>query len=415
MLYVGPAYEQIWGRSTQGLYQQSTDFIEAVNPDDRPCMYTMLDQHTRGEHSIIEYRIVRPNGEVRWILYRAFPFRDHPRNGYRVAGVAEDITERKQAEEALRQMNDILEQPVTERIAALSAANTELSKATRLKDESLASMSHELLTPLNATLELSEAVQEQLFGPLTDKQDQSLRRITESGSHLLALITDILDLSKIEAGKVHLTLTSVDVAGVCQASLRLIRESARKNQQHVTSHVDPAVSTLLAEERRLKQMLVNLLHNAVKFTYDHWCIGLEVMGHPDGQLMAFTVWDAGIGIAVADRGRLFQPFVQLDSSLARHHAGTGGGHASRLSRSRPHPRPGACSPPPRWPRSGPCWRLSAPGGSAAGVAASCVCVSALESAPGERPERCRRRDRRVAIGRRTAPVGRLFEESLMYV
>jgi signal transduction histidine kinase len=150
----------------------------------------MLDQHTRGERSIIEYRIVRPNGEVRWILDRAFPFREHLRNGYRVAGVAEDITERKQAEEALRQMNDVLEQRVAERTADLRAANAELAKATRLKDEFLASMSHGLRTPLNAILGLSEALQEQVYGPLTDKQDQSLRRIAESGYHLLALIRE---------------------------------------------------------------------------------------------------------------------------------------------------------------------------------------------------------------------------------
>lgn len=321
ILYISPAYEQIWGRSTQTLYQQSTDFIEAVHPDDRPCVYAMLDQHTRGEQRIIEYRIVRPTGEVRWILDRAFPFRDHPQDGYRVAGVAEDITERKQAEEALRQMNDILEQRVTERIAALSAANTELSKATRLKDEFLASMSHELRTPLNAILGLSEALQEQVYGSLTEKQHQSLHRIEESGRHLLALITDILDLSKIEAGKVELTVSPVDAAGVCQASLCLIRENAQQKHLHVTSQVAPAVSTLLADERRLKQMLVNLLSNAVKFTPEEGCGMLEVTGHPDERVVSFTVSDTGIGIA--DMERLFQPFVQLDSSLACHHAGTG--------------------------------------------------------------------------------------------
>jgi signal transduction histidine kinase len=101
-----------------------------------------------------------------------------------------DITERKQVEAVLRQMNDVLEQRVAERTADLSAANAELAKATRLKDEFLASMSHELRTPLNAILGLSEALQEQVYGPLTDKQDQSLRRIAESGYHLLALIRE---------------------------------------------------------------------------------------------------------------------------------------------------------------------------------------------------------------------------------
>jgi CheY-like chemotaxis protein len=134
-------------------------------------------------------------------------------------------------------------------------------------------------------------------------------------------------LSKIEAGKVELTISPVDAAGVCQASLRLIRENAQKKHLHVTSHVDPAVSTLLADERRLKQMLVNLLSNAVKFTPEEGCVGLEVTGHPDERVVSFTVWDTGIGIAEADMERLFQPFVQLDSSLARHHPGTGLGLA----------------------------------------------------------------------------------------
>jgi CheY-like chemotaxis protein len=192
-----------------------------------------------------------------------------------------------------------------------------------LKDEFLASMSHELRTPLNAILGLSEALQEQVYGSLTDKQGQSLRRIEESGRLLLALITDILDLSKIEAGKVEINVTPVDVEGVCQASLRLIRESAQKKQLQVTLHVDPGVSMLLADERRLKQMLVNLLSNAVKFTPAGGSIGLEVEGDSDEQMVHCTVWDTGIGIAEVDRERMFHPFVQLDSSLARHHNGTG--------------------------------------------------------------------------------------------
>lgn len=118
-----------------------------------------------------------------------------------------------------------------------------------------------------------------------------------------------------------MTVSPVDAAGVCQASLCLIRENAQQKHFHVTSQVDPAVSTLLADERRLKQMLVNLLRNAVKFTPEEGCVMLEVTGHPDERVVSFTVSDTGIGIA--DMERLLQPFVQLDSSLARHHAGTG--------------------------------------------------------------------------------------------
>ncbi|MGE3541929.1 MAG: response regulator [Candidatus Tectimicrobiota bacterium] len=325
MLYISPAYQQIWGRSAQSLYEHAMDFVAAVHPDDQASVHAMLAQHARGEDTSIEYRIVRPDGEVRWILDRAFPFQDPAQGVHRVAGVAEDITERKQATEALREINEVLEQRVTERTAALSMANTALAQATRLKDEFLASMSHELRTPLNAILGLSEALQEQVYGPLTDKQSQSLHRIEESGRHLLALITDILDLSKIEAGKVTLQLTPVDVEGLCQASLRLLRESAEKKQLRLTATVSPSVQAqaLLADERRLKQMLVNLLSNAVKFTPPEGSIGLDVSGSAAEAMVSFTVWDTGVGIAEADKARLFQPFVQLDSSLARHHAGTG--------------------------------------------------------------------------------------------
>jgi PAS domain S-box-containing protein len=323
ILYINPAYEQLWGRSAQALYQQATDFIEAVQTEDRAEVYTMLEQHKRSEHSQVEYRVVQPNGEVRWIADRSFPFRDPKRGVLRVAGIAEDITAQKQAEAVLHQTNELLEQRVAERTAALSAANAELARATRLKDEFLASMSHELRTPLNAILGLSEALQEQVYGSLTTKQRQSLRRIEESGRHLLELITDILDLSKIAAGKVELQMTTVNIAQACQASIRLIQESAQQKRLSVTLRLDPQVHFLVADERRLKQMCVNLLSNAVKFTPPGGSIGLEVTGYPDAERLHVTVWDTGIGIAEADVERLFQPFVQLDSSLARHHDGTG--------------------------------------------------------------------------------------------
>ncbi len=134
---------------------------------------------------------------------------------------------------------------------------------------------------------------------------------------------DILDLSKISTGTVKLDRTSVDVDLVCQASLRLISELARKKRLKVTTMIDSAVTTIYADERRLKQVLVNLLNNAVKFTPEGGQIGLEVEGDFEKHLVDFTVWDTGIGIATEDLERLFQPFMQLDATLSRKYGGVG--------------------------------------------------------------------------------------------
>ena len=220
-----------------------------------------------------------------------------------------------------------LEQRVAERTAELSMTNAELARAARLKDEFLANMSHELRTPLNAILGLSEALQEQTFGPLNEEELEALHDIEESGRHLLALINDILDLSKIEAGKLDLQLETISVAAVTQASLRLIKQAAHSKRLEVLHTVDETVTTVTADERYLKQILINLLSNAVKFTPAGGQLGLEVSGDPVQDAIRFTVWDNGIGISADDMERLFQPFVQLDSRLDRQYAGTGLGLA----------------------------------------------------------------------------------------
>jgi PAS domain S-box-containing protein len=238
-----------------------------------------------------------------------------------------EIAERQRAEAALEEERALLARRVAERTADLSAANAELARAARLKDEFLASMSHELRTPLNAVLGLSEALQEEVYGPLSERQHKSLRTIEESGRHLLALINDILDVSKVEAGKLELEIGPVSVESVCQASLGLIKQAAHKKRLKVSSSFDSAVEILQADQRRLKQILVNLLSNAVKFTPEGGEVGLEVVGDAEREVAHFTVWDTGIGILSEEMGRLFQPFVQLDSSLSRQYTGTGLGLA----------------------------------------------------------------------------------------
>ena len=209
----------------------------------------------------------------------------------------------------------------------LRLTNAELEHAARLKDEFLANMSHELRTPLSAILIIGESLQEQVYGPLTDKQQKALRDVVESGQHLLALINDILDLSKIEAGKVELQPGPVNVAAVCQASLRLVREQAIKKNHSVALLLPSDSLTIRADERRLKQILVNLLSNAVKFTPDGGKIGLEVHAGRCSSDIRFAVRDTGIGIRPELQSRLFQPFVQLDSALNRQFGGTGLGLA----------------------------------------------------------------------------------------
>jgi signal transduction histidine kinase/DNA-binding response OmpR family regulator len=221
----------------------------------------------------------------------------------------------------------LLAQRVAERTAELSAANAELGRAARLKDEFLASMSHELRTPLNSVLGLSESMQEEVYGPINDRQRQTLRHIEESGRHLLELINDILDLSKLEAGKLDLDVEEVVTAQVCQASLRLVKQTATQKRLTLSLNIDRAVTVLQADARRLTQMLINLLSNAVKFTPEGGAIGLDVVGDAAAGRVHLTVWDTGIGIAADDLPRLFQSFVQLDSRLAREYTGTGLGLA----------------------------------------------------------------------------------------
>ena len=245
----------------------------------------------------------------------------------------QELTERQQAETQLRQSNH-----------QLAVSNQELARATRLKDEFLASMSHELRTPLNAILGMSEGLQDEAFGTLNDRQQKSLATISKSGKHLLALINDILDLSKIEANKLQLEITEVSIATLCQNSLILVKELAHKKQIRLTTQLPESLKRIKiqVDDRRCRQVLINLLSNAVKFTPAGGSITLDVRltergltppipsqqpTTPASWQIVFSIIDTGIGIAPENIPKLFQSFVQIDSSLSRQYAGTGLGLA----------------------------------------------------------------------------------------
>jgi PAS domain S-box-containing protein len=246
----------------------------------------------------------------------------------------------------------------------LLQTNEELARATRLKDEFLANMSHELRTPLNAILGLTEGLQEEVFGQLTPEQRKTIQTIERSGSHLLELINDILDVAKIESGQLELDCTFTAIAYLCQSSITFIKQQALKKHIHLKTDIIPNLPELWLDERRMRQVLINLLNNAVKFTPEGGQITLTVNRHrrlislespplegitrirthrtpwerdigmrndEDYQsvkhYIQISIKDTGIGIAPEDINKLFKPFIQIDSALNRQYAGTGLGLA----------------------------------------------------------------------------------------
>ena len=202
--------------------------------------------------------------------------------------------------------------------------NRQLEIASQHKSEFLANMSHELRTPLNAVIGFSEVLLDRMFGEVNDKQDEYLRDIRESGSHLLSLINDILDLSKVEAGRLELELTEFDLPEAIEQALMLVRERAARRGITIDQAIDERLGDIRADERKVKQVLLNLFSNAIKFTPDGGRI--EVRGAPVDSVVEVSVSDTGIGIAPEDQEAVFEEFRQV-GTVSRRIEGTGLGLA----------------------------------------------------------------------------------------
>ncbi|HEY3475525.1 MAG TPA: response regulator, partial [Anaerolineales bacterium] len=329
-IYVSPQIRSILGYTPEEWLADPHFWQTRLHPEDRDwVIHTVEQSDVSGRPTRMEYRMFARDGRLVWFHDQAVLVRDQRGQPLFWQGLKLDITKRKQDEDEILKLNAELERRVQER-------TTELERALRARDEFLASMSHELRTPLNAILGLSESLAELTAGPLNEKQLRYVSTIRESGNHLLSLINDILDLARIDAGQIVLNITEVDLMRVCQASLRMIHQLAFKKSQHVSLEVDEGINSIWADERRLKQILVNLLSNAVKFTPPGGRLGLEVVSDRQEKRVMFTVWDNGIGIGEKDLARLFQPFVQLNSSLAREASGTGLGLALVAQMARLH-------------------------------------------------------------------------------
>ena len=305
MTRMNRAFEHLTGYRAEQLIGHTMDDVGLVSIDGETNIVNPSPLYN--QLTTTDFRLTDVHGSIRNVGARMFGLTI---GGYQYyLSTMRDITTEKKVEETLRQ------------------ANAELARAGRTKDEFLANMSHELRTPLNAILALSESLQEEIAGPLNERQMISLSHIEASGRHLLSLINDILDLSKVEAGRLELQLDTIAVADVCQSSLMFVKEMALKKTIKVALHLNDPMAEMEVDARRLKQMLVNLLNNAVKFTPANGHVRLEVTTNATEGVICFLVYDTGIGITPDDLSRLFQPFQQLDAGLSRSHEGTGLGLA----------------------------------------------------------------------------------------
>jgi PAS domain S-box-containing protein len=274
---------------------------------------------------------MRRNGERVWIAWTNRIVRDAHGQGAEILSVGTDITARRQAQEEVRRLNEDLqrhaeelERRVAERTAELAVARDRAQAADHLKSAFLATMSHELRTPLNSIIGFTGIVLKGLAGPLTAEQHKQLDMVRASARHLLNLINDVLDISKIEAGELTVHCEPVDLQPTISKAAGIVRPLAERKGLAFRVQVPPDLGQTLSDERRVQQVLLNLLTNAVKFT-DRGEVALTV--EMTSNAVHMRVEDTGIGIKPEDLAIVFQPFRQVDSGTTRNYEGTGLGLA----------------------------------------------------------------------------------------
>jgi len=310
-VYFSPRWKSMFGYKDNELLNSIETFRKLIHPADRDLIRVAEEAYVdgfSGEYRC-EFRVRHKSGQYVDILSRGFVVRDSiTEKPIRFVGTHVDITER----------NRIL--------VELQEAKNAAEAASRTKSSFLANMSHELRTPLNSIIGFSEVLVDGTFGTLNDKQARYQQHILTAGRHLLSLISDLLDLSKIEAGKMELEPSHCEIGEIIRGSLVLIQERAARHALHVDCQfVGDLSAGIVADERKLKQIMFNLLSNAAKYTQDGGAISVVAECGKDEIVVRVT--DTGIGIAAEDLDRVFEEFEQIDSGYAKTQQGTGLGLA----------------------------------------------------------------------------------------
>ena len=299
-------------------------FRSCVHPDDREAVAAAFRQSVADRTPYqIEHRLLMADGRIKWVQERCESVFDADGKPLRSVGTVQDITERREWAQRLSTMNEQLERQVAERTAELRAALDAARQSSLAKSSFLSGMSHELRTPMNAILGFSQLLQMQALPP---QQMDAVNEIRSAGQHLLSLIDDLLDLTRIEAGKLAVVAVPVDVAAVVDEALRIVQPMLAVNRLRLVNGV-PAGLAVQGDPVRLRQVLVNLLSNAAKYNREGGEVAIDVT-RPDRQRLRLRISDTGVGIAPERMSRLFQTFERLG---AEHSGVEGSGIGLALS------------------------------------------------------------------------------------
>ncbi|HEX6641703.1 MAG TPA: ATP-binding protein, partial [Thermoanaerobaculia bacterium] len=299
---------RLYGYEPQSVTIDFERYLAGIHPDDRVVAQEAIQEAMRTNGSFVfEHRTVAADGDERVLHCRGRVITDDESRPLRMTGSAQDVTERRAAEEAIRR------------------AHADMERANRAKSDFLASMSHELRTPLNAIGGHVELIAIGIHGPVTDAQRNSLERIRASQEHLLGLINDILQFAKVEAGRLQYRMADLEIKGILTDVVGMLEPQARKRGLELVNACDDEKVTVRADQDRTQQVLINLIGNAIKFTEQGGIVTVECERESDFARVRVT--DTGRGIAPEDLESIFDPFVQVRSNRADAPQGVGLGLA----------------------------------------------------------------------------------------
>ena len=288
-------------------------FLNAIHPDDRDAVNAAYSRslQTREPYQIT-HRLLMPDGRIKYVTERSASYFNAEGKPIRSVGTVQDVTELKQAELALKQLNEELEQRIQQRTELLLQAKEEAELANNAKSEFLSRMSHELRTPMNAIMGFAQLLETDQETPLTTDQADNVREILHAGKHLLELINEVLDLARIETGRIELSMEPVEVLSLIGECMALLQPLTFGRQIELKLDVDDAC-TVQADRLRLRQILLNLLSNAVKYNREKGSVWISCRPAAEDRIR-IAVHDSGRGIAAEALPRLFKPFERIESA-----------------------------------------------------------------------------------------------------